>query len=251
MRMRKLFLFLLLTTFLSYPAQSPSQSKTTIETLRDRGAIVERIRYRGEEYLLCIVNADEGETEWFILTPSGNKKMPESPSSLAYVSEIKPSLNHRFLAVISVGEGHPILDIIDLPKLLTENETRTIITVNPYPGSINITRWSGNRLIVKSDALLTRKDKEEPYLTFYQEELFSLNASSGAITPLSINAKNPVGYFIRQLADKKSWSRVEAAESLAKLKDATAIAHLERALRKETDSTAKETMEKAISELKR
>ncbi len=249
--MWKLSLFLLLTAFLSCPDQSPSQSKTTIETLRDRGAIVERIRHGGEDYFLCIINAEEGETEWFILAPSGNKKMAASPSSLAYVSEIKPSPDHSFLAVISVGEGHPILDIIDLTKLLTENETRTIMTVNPYPGTISVERWSGNRLRVRSDALLTRKDKEEHFLTFYDQELFSLNASSGAITPLSINAKNPVGYFIRQLADKRYYSRVEAAQSLAKLKDATAIPHLERALRKETDAAAKEMIEKAISELKR
>lgn len=249
--MRKLFLFLLPTVFLSYPVQSPSQSKATVEALRDRGVIAERIRYRGEDYFLCIINAEEGETEWFILGPSGNKKMPESPSSLIHVSEIKPSPDHRFLAIISVGEGHPILDIIDLPRLLTENETRTIMTVNPYPGTINIAQWSANRLIVKSDALLTRKDKEEPFLTFQEQELFSVNASSSTITPLSINGKTPTGYFVRQLADKQSGSRVEAAYSLAKLKDTSAIPHLERALRKETDSAAKEAIEKAISELKR
>lgn len=249
--MRKLNLFLSLTIFLSCPDQSPSQSKPTIEALRGRGVIVERIRYLGEDYHLCIVNTEEGETEWFVLAPSGNRKIPESPSSLAYVSEIKPSLDNRFLAIISVGEGHPILDIIDLPKLLTENEPRTITTVNPYPGTINVERWSGNRLIVKSDALLTRKVKEEHFLTFQEQELFSVNASSGAITPLSINAKNPVSYFIRQLADKKSYTRVEAADSLARLKDAKAIAHLESALRKETDAAAKEMIEKAILELKR
>ncbi|MEW6210445.1 MAG: hypothetical protein AB1631_18905 [Acidobacteriota bacterium] len=249
--MRKLFLFLSLTVILFCPARSISQRKTTIETLRDRGVIVERVSYRGEDYFLCIVNAEEGETEWFIITPSGNRKMRESPSSLAYVSEIKPSPDRRFLAIISVGEGHPILDLVDLTKLLTENETRTIASVNPYPGTINMVRWSGDRLIVTSDALLTRKDEEEPFLTFFQQESFSVNAASGAIAPLSMNAKNPVGYFTGRLADKESYSRAEAARALARLKDKSAIAHLELALGRETDPQAREMIEKAILELKR
>lgn len=249
--MRKLSLFLSLTVFLFCPAQSISQSKTTIESLRDRGVIIERITYRGENYFLCIVNAEEGETTWFILTPSGNRKVRQSPSSLVQVSEIKPSLDRRFLAILSVGEGHPILDLVDLTKLITENETRMIASVNPYPGTINIRGWSGDRLIVESDALLTHKDGEEPFITFSEQELFSVSAASGAITPLSANAKNPVGCFIRQLADKEPYSRAEAAHSLAKLKDKAAISHLEKALGKETDSAAKEAIEKALSELKR
>jgi hypothetical protein len=138
-----------------------------------------------------------------------------------------------------------------LTKLITENETRTIASINPYPGSINIRGWSGDRLIVESDALLTRRDGEEPFITFSQEELFSVSARSGAILPLSANAKNPVGYFIPQLADREPYSRAEAAGALARLKDKAAIPHLEKALGKETDSLAKEAIEKALSELKR
>jgi hypothetical protein len=72
-------------------------------------------------------------------------------SALIQAAEISPSPDRRWLAVISVGEGHPILEVVDLQALLNGQGYKALTTVNPYPGTINLEGWADTALLVTSD----------------------------------------------------------------------------------------------------
>jgi len=70
------------------------------------------------------------------------------------------------LAVSSVGEGYPILDVFDLTAVLADNDdgkphpVAPTTSINPYPGGIWINRWDGDKLIILSDVPLETINKK-------------------------------------------------------------------------------------------
>ena len=80
-------------------------------------------------------------------------------TALHQIDQIIPSADGHWLAVLSVGEGHPWLEIVDLPAL-RRGEYRATCSVNPYPGVLSLVAWLGEALRIGSDVDL-RLDAEQ------------------------------------------------------------------------------------------
>jgi len=135
---------------------------------------------------LCVIHAESTLDEWFFFPPQNAHaiKLEAIPQSLANTDDFKVSPSEKWVAIISVGEGHPILDVVVLADVL-ENETTTALrTINPYPGSINLKRWEGDNLIIESDRDLTQQD-ESLTIDDVNDEVtsFILHVPSGRIKP--------------------------------------------------------------------
>ncbi|MDX1909717.1 MAG: hypothetical protein SF053_21955 [Bacteroidia bacterium] len=72
-----------------------------------------------------------------------------------YVAEAILSPDGDWLAVISVGEGHPILDVYAVHRLVEAIETDDpelgpVRSVNPYPGVLADLRWTDEGVLMFS-----------------------------------------------------------------------------------------------------
>jgi len=158
----------------------------TREILQDKGVLLQAI---GNEELLCVINTDNTENEngayWFILKDMGHSREIGSNLSCLYqVHQILPSPDNRYLAVLSVGEGHPMVEVIDLEKLRLQSKYAVLQTIDPYPGTVSIDRWDGAHLIVNSNAPLTQRKEDgrvDPDLMLPKDEAFSLDVATGEI----------------------------------------------------------------------
>jgi hypothetical protein len=72
-------------------------------------------------------------------------------SALHDVAQLAASPDHRWLAVVSVGEGHPWLEVVDLRRLLDGRGYEALTEVDPYPGTVLLVGWSADGLRVESD----------------------------------------------------------------------------------------------------
>lgn len=61
------------------------------------------------------------------------------------------SPDRRWLAVVSVGEGHPILELVDLDELRSGRGYRAHYSLNPFPGRLWLAGWREGRLQLVSD----------------------------------------------------------------------------------------------------
>jgi hypothetical protein len=108
------------------------------------------VRLTGERALTIAGSEREG-AQWFIQEGSRSRPLPPPPVTL-FPSTILLSPDGRYLAVLSVGEGHPVLDILDLDRLLQGTHgDRSLFFVDPYPGAVELVGWEGSRLKVTSD----------------------------------------------------------------------------------------------------
>lgn len=71
-------------------------------------------------------------------------------TALHQIDQVIPSADGRWLAVLSVGEGHPWLEIVDLPAL-RRGDYRAACSINPYPGVMSLDAWLGGALRIGSD----------------------------------------------------------------------------------------------------
>jgi hypothetical protein len=84
------------------------------------------------------------------------------------VWQVSVSPDDKYLAVISVGEGHPIIEVFHLGEVLIsshsteENSVNSLLTIDPYPGYVWILGWRAPSVLrVASDMPLERLDKSE------------------------------------------------------------------------------------------
>jgi hypothetical protein len=96
--------------------------------------------------------APSSDTCWFLACKAKKRvDLGCDLTEMSEVSEVSVSPDRRWLGVISVGEGHPILEIVDLAQWLSSHEYRALKSIDPYPGTINLAGWSGTALLVSSD----------------------------------------------------------------------------------------------------
>jgi hypothetical protein len=92
---------------------------------------------------LCVIGTESG-AEWFVFgdgpLPRKLFKVPEI--SLSQVARL--DLSPRYLAVISVGEGHPMLDILDWPAMREERLSEVVYSFNPYPHLLDSMGWQSS-----------------------------------------------------------------------------------------------------------
>jgi len=155
----------------------------TPKDLQEKGVLLQSI---GNEELLCVINTeDENGAYWFILKDMGHSRaIGSSLSCLLLVDQILPSPDHRYLAVVSVGEGHPIAEVIDLEKLRLQSKYVVLQEIDPYPGVVSLDRWEGSYLIVISNMPLTQRKEDgrvDPDFILPKDEAFSLDVATGEI----------------------------------------------------------------------
>jgi hypothetical protein len=155
----------------------------TKKDLQDKGVLLHSI---GNEELLCVINTEnENGAYWFILKNMGrSRELGSNLSCLHQVHQILPSPDNRYLAVASVGEGHPMVEVIDLGKLRLQSKYVVLQEIDPYPGIISIDRWDGSYLIVNSNVPLTQRKEDgrvDPNHLLPKDEAFSIDVVTGEI----------------------------------------------------------------------
>ncbi len=92
------------------------------------------------------------------------QNVPETASHHVWQIEISPG--DAYLAVLSEGEGHPVVEIFEIKSILMQRDgcedtmIAPVLSIDPYPGTIWIERWkSDTLLLVSSDVPLTLLDK--------------------------------------------------------------------------------------------
>lgn len=220
----------------------------SVEMLAEKGVLIRSIG--ADEYLMVINSHDENDeygTHWFILAGlTGNRKIGTNLCALMEVSEILVSPQGNYLAVLSVGEGHPFLEIIDLKKLRQDNRYVVLNSVDPYPGSVWVKRWEGMRLILGSTVPLTLRNKDgsgrvNPALILPVEEEFSFDMESGAMESSTFDIQKLTRYLLSRLTHESPAVRIETAYSLkepgaADMADmADVLQAIAEALKKEKD----------------
>ncbi len=106
------------------------------------------------------------------------KNVPET--ALHNVWQIEISSKDEYLAVLSEGEGHAVVEIFEIKSILMQRDgledimISPILTVDPYPGTIWIEGWQNDKvLLIISDVPLTRLDKNERRVPLQDPELYS------------------------------------------------------------------------------
>jgi len=102
-----------------------------------------------------------------------NRKLTNDSNAFYSVYDMKVSENHKYIALLMVGEGHPWIEIYDLQKLISEQKQELIADINPYPGNINMLKWYNNELFVESDINLTLKNENKELGEENISEIFS------------------------------------------------------------------------------
>lgn len=162
---------------------SQSQDITPV-MLKDKGVLMLAL---GNDEFLCVINTDyETGAYWFLIKGKyGNQSLGNNLSQLAEVHQLLSSPDGNYLAVLSVGEGHPVVEVIDLQKLRSKNEYAALHIIDPYPGTVAIDCWEGSNLIIDSTVPLNlRKEngRVDPDLIFPEAKKFILNArGTGAL----------------------------------------------------------------------
>jgi hypothetical protein len=125
---------------------------------------------------------------------------PEWLAQHAFFPDVRqavPSPDGRYAAVVSRGEGHSLLEVIDGIAWNHEGRYRVLSRVDPHPSlDIAAEGWSGNRLLVRSDMWLCRltpgSRRPHPVLELGQPVVYSLDPVSGRIDAVSETAKDPI-----------------------------------------------------------
>ncbi len=156
---------------------------------------------------LCAINSSDGPRWFWLNAPHSGMNEPLGTIEAAFflVDSIKASPDGRYLAVMSVGEGHPIIEVVDLPQLLKQQQYTVLHSINPYPGVAYLEGWQGAELHIASDMLLTHRDPvtgdmPENFM-LAGDEVFGLNVVTGAIRGVSEGAQSPAKHYSRILMD--------------------------------------------------
>jgi hypothetical protein len=183
--MSKFILILLLIASVGY------SQDITPETLKDKGVFILSI---GNDETLCVINTDyEKGAYWFVIKGAyGNRAIGNNLSQLAEVHQLLLSPDGKYLAVLSVGEGHPVIEVIDMQKLRDKYEYTTLHVLDPYPGVMSIDRWEGSKLLIDSNVPLNLRKEDgrvDPDLLLPESKKFALDVLTGKIESINSDVK--------------------------------------------------------------
>lgn len=102
-------------------------------------------------------------------------------TAMHQVAEVTIAPDQQWMAVVSVGEGHPFVETVALPDFLAGKPYAALCTINPYPGTLGIDGWEPDslRLLSDVDLMLTQGRDLDAGL----ERHFRLNLRDCALTP--------------------------------------------------------------------
>lgn len=131
------------------------------------------------------VRRDAGAACWRLRCGSGkSRRLGCDLTAMHQITSLSVAPDYRHLAVMSVGEGHPILELVDLPVLLKHRRYVARCTVNPFPGMLDVIGWRHDGLLIDSDVPLTEENPEARAAAFSATSLrFWMSASDCRIAP--------------------------------------------------------------------
>ncbi len=123
--------------------ESDDSLRTMTERLSDHCELVVRV-------------GEDSESCWSqVCASTAQRDLGCDLSAMRQVVTVSASPDRKWLAVLSVGEGHPMLEVVALDALLEQREYRVMTTINPYPGTIGLADWQDGELHVVSDMPLS------------------------------------------------------------------------------------------------
>jgi hypothetical protein len=209
----------------------------------------------GEELVVANAAGHDTAGQWFLRRADGRlHDLGEGLAAMHEVDSLLPSPDGMLLAVLSVGEGHPFLEVVDLHALRAQGDYLVVRDVDPYPGSIEISRWSDGDLVVGSDIALTYAGEDgrvSSSLLLAEREEFKLLRGSWEVEAVTFSAAELGDHQLAKLASGESWEREEAARALAALAEPRFVPALEGRLRRERDREVRRTLRQALAALRR
>ena len=163
---------LLIFIFLIATEQSLSAQRTS--NLDKYNCFIESVKFtlnsEFNEGLLMFVNYKDTDnsiiqySDVYLLTQNNiNLLIMGANAALTSVYGIDASPDSKYLAIYSIGEGHPWIEVIDLQKFIANRQYDVIAEVQPYPGGVELIGWKNNLLIVESDINLLKKNNNEDF----------------------------------------------------------------------------------------
>lgn len=205
---------------------------------------------------LVVLNLENGYSpHWFILSESGRVKLKNPPATMYQVEKLKSSADKKFLAVLSVGEGHPEIGIFKLEEVLADKDAKVVFGIDPYPGIVDLVEWQGDVLHIISTIFLTEKSEEygrvPDALSLFSPESFLLDIRTGNIEPLEDKLKNPTSYYGNHLLEHPDEnSPLTELWALSELNDTAAIPYLRKALEMNRYVKSKKEIHQLLIKLK-
>lgn len=140
----------------------------------------------GQGAMFVVINSEAAEPLWFVDTAGSRIPLRHPPYTAYRVEHLLVSPDKRYLACLSVGEGHPEVAVFSLPDVLKERSPRALRRVDPWPGTVKMAGWRGARLVLRSDRPLHRDcawrlDADDHAVP---PGCYLLDVTTGAITPL-------------------------------------------------------------------
>jgi len=114
--------------------------------------------------LLFLISHKDTSNQSFILSSlyllnkeNGNRLLYDG---LTGVYDLRTSEKSSYTAILTVGEGHPWIEIINTQFLIDHHEYRPIAEIQPYPGNVSIVKWiDDDHLLLESDIDLSVKNE--------------------------------------------------------------------------------------------
>lgn len=107
---------------------------------------------------LCYQQPDFDYPTWYLLRGDTRQKVFLNTQGFS-ISSLNFSPSGKQLAVLTTGEGHPLLDVYDSSQILEKNDIYNLNSWDPYPGWISVSGWDGETLLLEADVPL-HKDYE-------------------------------------------------------------------------------------------
>lgn len=234
------------------PATQPVKEATTRSAARD-GEAVEKVpggwlKVRGMEKdntigWKCTFLADKpGAEETLVM---------EGFPAMSSAIELSASPDGKYLAVWSECEACFDLTIMDLPVLLGQHKVKEMGGTGAWLGGLEMGSWKGQAIEVRSCELLTPcagRGDASPFL-FPRSQDFLVDAATGKVTAVSMEAKNPIPFFTGELSAEDDERVCEASWALAQLRAVQSLPALRAALAAAADENRREVLHKAIVQL--
>jgi hypothetical protein len=127
--------------------------------------------------------------EWNEVIPL--KNVPGA--SMGAIEALAMSADDTLLAVVSVGEGHPIVDVFRVQELLSRRDSEDIQRVDgiglidPYPGGVTLLGWDGGELLLETYMPLDQMDMQRRRVPSHihpgdEAHVFAWNVEADTIT---------------------------------------------------------------------
>jgi len=231
--------------------QGSFSADVTPKVLLEKGILLEAI---GNEELLMVIDTSEGDGPYWFILGETRRYLGSGHSALSMVSQLSVSPDSRYQAVLSVGEGHAIVEVIDLDVFRAHGTYRVLKEIKPYPGVISIGRWQGSRLVLQRNIPLDikkKEDREYSSLLLPIDEEYSFDFPGGVMVSTTYDREKYLKLYITNLGDHDPDQRLQAVLALEAMDHPAAIPALKSALAREKHAHVMQALKKAIKLLEK